>query len=268
MNKIHGTGPFTRLQRQIVGKLAQLHLGFGHLIETREPLAISLHSSSVDLEPTQNLVVLLPGIEDTHLDFEIAGFVSAAREQKFDADLIAVDAHVGYYARETMLERLRRDVIQPARSRGYANIWLAGTSLGGLGSLLYAQRHMSEVSGVFSIAPYLGTRSLIQAIEHAGGLQNWSPLSLKVPLYQIELWSWLKNIYGSNRTDSFAKQAPLFLGFGESDRFARANTLLANLLPPSQVLITSGGHDWKTWIKLWSEFIERIKPLVSEPPHR
>ena len=43
----------------------------------------------------------------------------------------------------------------------------------------------------------------------------------------------------------------------ESDRYAYGHRLLAAALPKERVLVTAGGHDWKAWDRLWSEFLAR-----------
>ena len=53
-----------------------------------------------------------------------------------------------------MVDRLKEDVINPAKEKGYTKIWLVGISLGGLGSLLYAMEHPSDIEGMLVLAPY------------------------------------------------------------------------------------------------------------------
>jgi hypothetical protein len=42
-------------------------------------------------------------------------------------DLVAVDALLGYYLRRTVLERLRQEVVAPARGASY-EVWLGGAA--------------------------------------------------------------------------------------------------------------------------------------------
>lgn len=69
--------------------------------------------------PGQTLIVFLPGIFDSTKDFDTYGFVQAARDAGIDADMVAVQAHVRHYAEGVLIERLHRDIIEPARLRGY-----------------------------------------------------------------------------------------------------------------------------------------------------
>jgi pimeloyl-ACP methyl ester carboxylesterase len=88
-------------------------------------------------------------------------------------DLIAVDAHAGYYLRQTVLERLREDVVAPARAAGYEKARLVGISLGGLGAALYATDHADHLAGLILLLPSSATslcceRSREPAVSDAG----------------------------------------------------------------------------------------------------
>ena len=52
--------------------------------------------------------------------------------------MIAVNGHLGYYFTRSLIKRIKEDVLDPAFARGYKEIWFVGTSVGGLGSMLYA----------------------------------------------------------------------------------------------------------------------------------
>ena len=53
-------------------------------------------------------------------------------------------------------------MIAPARARGYAGVWLAGASMGGMGTLLYERSRPGELDGLVLLAPYLGDRGLLE----------------------------------------------------------------------------------------------------------
>ena len=88
----------------------------------------------VAAERAATLVVFLPGRGGAMADFEREGFLTTLRESGARVDGIAVDAHLGYYFRRTVIARLQADVLQPARQQGYRRIVLVGVSLGGLGA--------------------------------------------------------------------------------------------------------------------------------------
>ncbi|HVL75265.1 MAG TPA: alpha/beta hydrolase [Noviherbaspirillum sp.] len=199
---------------------------------------------------SRTLIIFLPGIDDLAEDFERRGFIHELRRAGVAADAIAVDAHFGYYARRVILERVTEDVIASAHASGYEEIWLVGISLGGFGAASYAARHPSHVNGVLLLAPYLGDKPLIDEIVTAGGLDAWDPGQVTHADYPRSLWSWLK------RHPSMPGAAPpIYLGYGTGDAFARANALLADVLPERHVFAISGRHDWHTWMQIWRMFL-------------
>jgi enterochelin esterase-like enzyme len=48
----------------------------------------------------------------------------------------------------------------------------------------------------------------------------------------------------------------LYLGYGRDDRFSPAHSLLARALPADAIDVIDGGHDWRTWSKLWENFLD------------
>lgn len=200
------------------------------------------------------LVVLLPGRLDAPEKFREAGFASAVARRGLPIDLVAVDSHLGYFRARTVLERLRVDVVLPARAAGYDTIWLAGTSLGGIGALLYLRDHPDDLAGVLALAPYLGEEGVIREIERAGGPASWQPpATIAEGDVGRELWSWLAARAKEGRP------MPLHLGWGAADDFDRSNQMLAGLLPPEKVYTLPGGHDWSVWERLWEAFLDRTR---------
>ena len=197
-------------------------------------------------------MVFLPGIGDVLEDFELNEFVQAVRKSARPADMLVADVHAGYYFRRSMLERLHKDVIEPAKLRGYTKIWLVGISLGGFGALLYAMENVSELHGLMLLAPYVGENNLINEISDAGGLASWNPGPVKADDYAYGIWRWLKHEYVNRNANSSVE---IYLGFGHRDRFARGNALLAAILPAERIVTTHGGHDWQTWRQVWRSFL-------------
>ncbi len=198
------------------------------------------------------LLVLLPGAYDTPQDFERYGFVSTVRERQLPVDLLLLDAHTGYYTSQQIIDRLLHEVVQPARAQGYARIWLVGISLGGYGSLMFASRHVELVDGLFVMAAFLGRRDLPAAIGRAGGLRAWNGELQGADAHDLALWRWLQ----SRATAPTPARPPLWIGYGDDDRFVASNRLIADTLPPAQVLVTNGGHDWAPWQRLWNRFVD------------
>ena len=214
------------------------------------------------------LFVFLHGNGDRNSVFDEEGFVQAVRARGLSVDMISVDAHIGYYMNGTILTRLKEDVIDPARARGYEGIWLIGNSLGGFGSLSYAQKYPNEITGIVLLGPFLGERPIISEIRHAGGLLRWEPGDVLLKTKEDaekHIWIWLKEHGqqcalwpGDEDHLKMRGDVPkIYLGYGRKDRFTYAQDLLASLLPPEQVIALDGGHDWSTWKKLWDQFLDR-----------
>lgn len=220
------------------------------LFRTSVPIKMEYHQ----IEKTKGvdtLVIFLPGRQSKPEDFSKEGFVSLLKKQGIKIDSVAVDAHLGYYINRNLLERLRFDVVLPARERGYRKIWIVGISMGGLGALLYNEKHNDTIDGVLVLAPYLGDQEVIDEIQIAGGLKKWNPLKIDKGDYQRKLWFWLKKFSSKN------KLPPLMIGYGRDDRFARANSLLAEVLPKSRVYTVPGGHDWGPWKRIFEHFTQK-----------
>ena len=184
------------------------------------------------------LLVLLPGAHMAPQELLDQGFVHAVRQRRLAVDVLIADAHLDYVYDGSLLRRLHAEGV-------------AGISLGGYVALGYVQRHPGLVEGVLALAPYLGRRELVQAVQAAGGPARWRQTAQARDDTDVDhgLWMWL-----SQRPTT----APaLYLGFGEQDRFAFGHALLASTLPPAQVQTVAGGHDWPPWRRLWSSWLDR-----------
>ena len=207
-------------------------------------------------------MIFLPGIGDVLEDFERNRFIEAVRASRRLADMVVVDVHAGYYFHFSVLDRLHRDVIEPARSCGYQSIWLVGISLGGFGALLYAMENSRDIQGLMLLAPYLGEKTVVEEIFAAGGLKTWWPGNVATEDHLRRIWSWLKRVYAMPHEEPAPE---LFLGYGKRDQFARGNLLLAKHLPADRVFTVPGGHDWKTWLALWRAMLARRDAEMLRP---
>ena len=150
----------------------------------------------VDRSDAKCLVVLLPGAGDHAKTFREQGFIDLLTGSGASLEVVAADATMGYYYRGIAAERIEADVIAPVRSlprRADQKVWLIGPSMGGFGSMHYAER-VGHVDGVLAIAPYLGDASIADEVQRAGGLKAWAgdknePITEEN--FQRQLWSWL-----------------------------------------------------------------------------
>jgi pimeloyl-ACP methyl ester carboxylesterase len=193
------------------------------------------------------LMVWLPGAFNAPEDFLAADFAQAARMRQAALDLIFVDMELQHVGDRSVLHRLRADIVLPARAAGTA-IWLGGISLGGLLALDYADSYPDELDGLCLLGPYLGNRMLCAEIARAPGIVAWEPGELAQCDEERRIWRYIKSRHAESR--------PLYLGFGQGDRFSAAHKLLAETLPAAAVDVIEGGHDWSTWSKLWENFLD------------
>jgi pimeloyl-ACP methyl ester carboxylesterase len=192
-------------------------------------------------------MVWLPGAYQTAQDFLTAGFPQAVRARRLALDLIFVDMELQHVGDRGVLDRLRSDIVLPARAAG-VSVWLGGISLGGLIALDYAASHAEELEGLCLLAPYLGNRMLTAEIARAPGLAGWEPGELAETDEERRIWRHIKTRGADSR--------PLYLGFGRDDRFSAAHELLAATLPAGSVDVIAGGHEWSTWSTLWENFLD------------
>jgi len=192
---------------------------------------------------TKKLLVLLPGIGDSATSFDDHHFIDDIHKMDPALDVIAVDAHFKYYQNRTIVDRLRADVIKPARATGYREIYLAGISLGGFGSLLYLKQHPNEINSIFIMAPYLGEKEDFNYL-----LENEAAPAV---LRDQNLWPWLTQL------DENTKKK-IYLAYGASDKFAQQNGLLATRLASSHTVLQPGEHNWDTWKTLWPTLLAKI----------
>jgi pimeloyl-ACP methyl ester carboxylesterase len=236
----------------VVGACAAL-MAAGCGLFYRAPAPIpSIPYAGIAPATERDLLVLLPGRGDHADSFAEQGIVQSARQSIPSLDVIAADATLGYYIHRNLGERLVADVIAPAKARGYRSIWLGGISMGGLGSLLFAQQNPGVVTDVILVAPFLGDDQVIDEIDRAGGLAAWQPANISSDDYQRDLWRWLKAC-----TEGRQACPRILLGFGSADRFVKGHLLLAAALPPNQVAAVPGEHTWEPWRKLFAMLLPR-----------
>ncbi len=231
---------------------------------------VPMHQMSFTREPDPDccLFVILPGYGGDPMDFVDRGFAREL-ERNVDEDQILVDAHLGYYVEQTILERLEEDVIEPARARGYRRVWLVGFSMGALGALGYGATHADEVEGIILISPWLGLGFLPGGvegeIESSGGLAAWraalgddpelngnahlDPDGSQDAFFHL-IWAWAAD---PRRPDG--THVPIYVGYGRQERWANSQRLLADSVPERRRLVGGGVHTWGVFYDLWRGFL-------------
>ena len=180
-------------------------------------------------------------------DFVHNGFVREVRERSLEVDLVFAGFSLEQVIDGSVFTRLREEIIVPARTLG-SRLWLGGISLGGYLALGCAERHPRELAGLCLLAPYLGSHLVTGEIERARAIEGWRPAEPDNEDEDRRIWQFIRTL----RTGPLT----VHLGLGREDRFGRRQQLLAAALTPSSVDLVPGGHDWPTWLRLWSRFLE------------
>jgi hypothetical protein len=232
-------------QRIILVFLALALAGCAAFQPTEEPIPSQWYRFD---QPSDTLIVFLRGAGGGEGQFDRAGVMDVLKESGLGWHAVTVDAHLGYYRQETVVDRINEDILTQARDMGYRHFWLSGPSLGGFGSLFFWCRSPhDDIAGLIALAPHLGGRAIIDEIRAAGGAAEWTPDGAGEE-HEVDLWQCLQQ----------TPEVPIWLAWGRDDRMAPANELLAELLPEDRVIVTDGGHRWSTWTPLWVEIFARI----------
>lgn len=196
-------------------------------------------------------LILLPGAYQQAADFLAAGFAAAAAKSPQAFDLVLPQLDLAQLASGQALPLLE-PLILAARADGVRRIWLGGVSLGGFNSLCYAadfESRAAAIDGLCLLAPWPGSRISRRLIDDAGGIDRWSPSPETLASdAELRVWDWLR------RRRNGASRLPIWLGWGESDRFAGGINAYAELMPEARLTTVAGGHDWPTWSQLWQLF--------------
>lgn len=231
------------------------------------PIPTAYHPAPV---PGQRLVIVLPGRGDDLASLQRRDIASLIQASWPDADVITTGLTMPYYLDGQAVQRLHDEIVAPERRRGTAEIWLLGISLGGTGALLYERMHPGEVTGLLLLSPYLGEAGVHGEIREAGGLAQWTlgpEPALDVSNFQRELWrapwQWTRE---PDRASS------VWLSYGNDEPFRVSGAVLAQALPPSNVRVLEGRHNWGLWSRATTVLLReasarpRLDPTHAAPP--
>ena len=209
-------------------------------------------------QPAQCLMVVLPGRADDLRALQRSGVVAAIQRRWPDTDVVLAELSMPYYLDGKASRRLHDQVIAPARRRGYRQVWLGGASLGGMGSLMYYQAYPGELDGLMLLAPFLGETAILREIAGAGGVRRWDAgpaQAITADTWQHELW---RHVQGPSRDPVRARR--VWLAYGDNHKLRKAMPLLAPALPPEQVLVRPGRHNWRVWSPAMGEVLDAADP--------
>lgn len=206
-----------------------------------------------------DMLIFLRGIGGSHTDFERYGLIDQVRERKLPFDIVVPNTHYGYYQSETVVNRIKEDIIEPAKQRGYERFWLAGFSMGGLGSLFYIREYPEDIEAVMMVSPFMGWGTIRREIEAADGIRNWDADNSAIDNWQILIWTFVQDYIAAPEN-----YPPVYLGYGTSDGITRNGpALLADALPDRRVFTLPGGHNYTTFQALWSRHLDRMETRFS-----
>ncbi|MCW8806857.1 MAG: alpha/beta hydrolase [Rhodanobacter sp.] len=215
-------------------------------------------------QPAHRLVVMLPGRGDDLDSLQRTGIAQLIQQAWPDADVVLTGLTLPYYRQGQAPQRLHDEVIVPARQRhAYRQVWLAGVSLGGMGTLLYDRAYPGQVDGMLLLSPYLGDGAIRREIRNAGGLAQWNPgppQPMGPTTFQHELWRYLKHLSGNP-----ARTHSMWLAYGDSESFRQPIELMSPLLPPDHVIMMPGHHNWKLWRQAARAMLQRAS--LDTPGH-
>jgi len=205
------------------------------------------------------LVVVLPGRGDDVANLKASGIAESIRAEMPEADVVLAGITFAYYMEGRMPQRLREEIMLPARESGYQEIWLVGASMGGMGALMYDREYPGDAKGLVLLAPYLGSKKVLQQINQSGGLQKWEagpvPATVDRNNFDRELWRYLKTwqVQGNSRGKD------VWLAYGDKDKLKAATPPLQKLLPQDHVFVRPGGHAWVVWTPVTKEVFSAIR---------
>jgi len=209
------------------------------------------------------LVIVLPGVGDSLATLSRSGVAAAIQRGMPDADVMLVELTLPYYMEGRSAERLRDEIVRPARAQGYRDIYLAGASLGGMGVLAYERAYPNDMRGLILMAPFMGDGKLLQDIQSGGGLTSWQASTVverDANAAAVENWrliqSWARDP---------ARTHAVWLICGESDRFHAAAEMIAERLPAEHYISLRGGHQWRTWIQGAEQAFAKLAMRQNSP---
>ncbi|MEO6800897.1 MAG: alpha/beta hydrolase [Rhodanobacter sp.] len=206
--------------------------------------------------PAHRVVVMLPGRGDDLAGLQRQGVAKLIQQVWPDADVVLTGLTMPWYRAGLATARLHDEVIAPLQAQGHRQVWLAGISLGGFGTLLYDRAYPGQVDGMLLLSPYLGDAAIQREIRADGGLAAWkagAPQPIGPGNFQRELWRYLQHW-----STHPARTQTIWLAYGASERFRAAIELMSPTLPAGHVFMLSGHHDWTLWTPALSKLLMAV----------
>jgi pimeloyl-ACP methyl ester carboxylesterase len=215
------------------------------------------------------LVIVLPGRRDNVEVMQSFAVADAIHAGWPEVDVQLTSATLAYYLDGGLATRVREQLIEPARARGYRRLILMGASMGGMGALIVDEANPGAFDHVILLAPYLGNQSLMKEIVDAGGIAQWTPGPKPVAVdrsnFQRELWRHVKQF-----VDDPVLRSRVWLAYGEEDKLAETVPVIAPALESAQIRPRAGGHKWVVWNAAAREIFAELRAQAldsNSPPN-
>lgn len=212
----------------------------------QEPMPVINHPFAPGTHRAPTLFVLMPGRRDRASVFQLKGFLDVVRKHLLDVDIIATDAHYGYYSRGSLVRQLHDEIIAPAHRHGYQHIVLIGVSMGAYGAVRYAMAHPGQVETIVLLSPFVGAGPVSRDIAEAGD-EDFG---------QTRDWLGHFPTTATPEQRAAAKYPHIVLGFGQEDLFPVTYGELRKALQPTDVFTAPGAHLWSTWRALLEKILD------------
>lgn len=220
----------------------------------------TLHFPHETARSAPTLLIMLPGAFQQPEDLLQNGLVDTVRASGLPIDVTLADLDIvsTIDILDGAVLRNLHDLVTTQRTQPAQRICLAGISVGGLIALRYAASHADEIDGVWLLGPYPGNRILLNEIRTAGGPHRWADTTAAVDDGEAFAWRWLAGRL-HHPTSPFIR-----LAWGEDDRFAAGQRLMAEALPPDCAGAVAGAHDWPAWTLMWQRFVDHAATMPHE----
>ncbi len=214
-----------------------------------------------DGEKVERLVIFFPGRKDSPQDFIEHGFLERLWKSGVNADALLVNAHLGYYASETLTERFELDILPLIEQGDYQEVWVVGISLGSLGVLLLDQDHPGIFDKMVLIAPFLGNKKALLKELQTKEANNWDFDAAGLERdFQVKLWEHLQAV-----SDNEEYLDRILLGYGGNDRFVEWQQIFGTLFSSEQIFVDpEGKHRWNAWERIWERMCEHLALKYSD----
>ncbi|MCX2837105.1 alpha/beta hydrolase family protein [Salinimicrobium sp. MT39] len=243
------------------------------ILNTERSYSIYLPKSySTDTERKYPVLYLLHGLYGSNTDWVERGHVKDVANRLINAEeavemiIVMPDAGTDWYGYFNMNGWAYEDYffkeLIPHIEKTYRTIpdkkhrAIAGLSMGGGGSVVYAQKHPDMFSSVYAMSAWLG-------IEPGGGIQDADEKGKELNRTVLENHAVEFVSNADAETQKELKDIRWFIDCGDDDFLLSINLDYYRAMQkaeiPSELRVRDGGHDWE----YWHSALYRALPFVS-----